>query len=169
MRGAYVGVLFMVLGACATVDDGADDEFSEDESAVTGAFADSEASAQTARMNPHRHNHVGRGPLDRRACLNDIARRRARKMADGRCPGGDAICHFAGLGDAINAACPFGWEAAGENVGVGPSELGLWQAFLASPPHHDNIDGRYNKVGVGAYRRESDGLLFIAHVFVRSP
>jgi uncharacterized protein YkwD len=90
-------------------------------------------------------------------------------MADEQCPGSDDICHFPNLGDAIERACPFRWEAAGENVGVGPTEGGLWQAFLASPPHHANIDGRYNKLGVGAFRRASDDLLFIAHVFVRSP
>lgn len=165
---AATALAMIMFGSCA-LDDGEGDELlDETVSAVSGSFADADATDHAARFNPHRRNHVGRGPLDRRACLNDIAKRRARRMADGQCPGGDAICHFAGLGNAITGACPFSWSAAGENVGVGASEGSLWQAFLGSALHHANIDGAYNRFGVGAFRRSSDNALFIVHVFARA-
>jgi uncharacterized protein YkwD len=148
------------------VNEGEEPELGESESAVTGSFADAAADDHAARFNPHRRSHRDRRALDQRQCLDEIARRRARKMADGLCPGGDAICHFGGLGNAITGACPFGWSSAGENVGIGSTELGLWQAFLGSPSHHANIDSAdFDRFGVGAFRRDRDNALFIVHVF----
>lgn len=170
MRLPRLALLALVLASfsCA-LDDGTtgdDDMLDETESAITGSYAGHDADSQAARINPHRHNHVGRRALDRRACLDKIARHHAYKMADGQCPGGDAICHFSGLGNAITNACPFNWTAAGENVGIGSTELGLWKAFLASSEHHANIDSAsYNMMGVGAFRRSSDNALFIVQIF----
>lgn len=173
-----LATMLVAMAACAVdLDADGDGEDATDEelmledveSAVTGSFVLDEATAHASRFNPHRRNHVDRRALDRRRCLNDIARRRARRMADGQCPGSDSICHFGGLGDAVENACPFDWAAIGENVGVGASERSLWTAFLGSAPHHANIDGRYNRFGVGAFRRASDDALFIVHVFVRTP
>ncbi len=132
------------------------------------AFVDATADGHAARFNPHRRNH-GRAALDRVACLNGIARNRARRMAEGQCPGGAQICHFGGLGTAVTNNCPFRWTTIGENVGAGSTELSLWQAFLASAAHHANIDSaNFNRFGVGAFRRTSDNQLFIAHVFARN-
>jgi uncharacterized protein YkwD len=155
-------IALTMLASCSLDEDSYDEEVS----AVEGTFDNGAAEQHAARFNPHRKNHVDRPPLDRRDCLNEIARRRARKMADGQCPGGDTICHFDGLGNAITNNCPWSWSAAGENVGVGPSEFALWQAFLDSAPHHANIDSaHFNRFGVGAFRRASDDSLFIVHVF----
>ena len=163
-------VTMLVFAGCTLDEDElSEDELSESVAAVEGSFADGAADDHAARFNPHRRNHVDRAALDRRACLNEIARRRARKMADEQCPGTADICHFDGLGNAINAECPFNWTAWGENVGVGQTEFGLWHAFLDSSPHHANIDSRnFNKFGVGAFRRSSDDLLFIVHVFAHN-
>lgn len=175
--GCVVGEDAVELDEPTTVEnDGATDEETTGDTdtdttvlfAIAGAFADSEASDHAARFDPHRRNHRDRAALDRRACLNEIARRRARRMAAGECPGDAQICHFGGLGSAINNSCPWQWTAAGENVGVGGSELSLWKAFLGSAPHHDNIDSAtFTRFGVGAFRRASDNQLFIVHIFAR--
>jgi uncharacterized protein YkwD len=171
LHAAVIGAV-LALGSLpgCSLDESPDDEtFDEVESAVVGTYADADADAHAARFNPHRRNHVNRAALARRSCLDDLARRRARKMADGQCPGSDAICHFGGLGNAITSACSFGWSSAGENVGVGSTENGLWQAFLGSAPHHANIDSAsFDRLGVGAFRRASDNALFIVHVFANA-
>jgi Cysteine-rich secretory protein family len=56
------------------------------------------------------------------------------------------------LGHNLNlgAMMPAGWTLAGENVGVGPSELSLEAAFEHSPEHLANmVDPRFTAIGVG--------------------
>jgi len=61
-----------------------------------------------------------------------------------------------------------GWEALGENVGVGPSVNSLHDAFMASSPHKKNILGNFNYVGVGVVI-ESDSKMWVTVVFMRGP
>lgn len=45
----------------------------------------------------------------------------------------------------------FNYRAVGENVGYAGSLDQLLQAFMASPPHAENILGRWRRTGVGVY------------------
>ena len=54
-------------------------------------------------------------------------------------------------------------DAVGENVGRGGSLDDLLNAFMASPPHAENILGSYQKTGVGIVK--SDGQIWITQVF----
>ena len=56
-----------------------------------------------------------------------------------------------------------GIHAVGENVGYGGSLDDLLKAFLASPPHAENILGSYVKTGVGIVK--ADGQIWITQVF----
>jgi uncharacterized protein YkwD len=59
------------------------------------------------------------------------------------------------------------WSKLGENVGVGYDVESLWQAFLNSPGHYNNlVDPAWTHLGVGAVRA-SDGRLFTTHDFER--
>jgi uncharacterized protein YkwD len=51
---------------------------------------------------------------------------------------------------ALAAEVPAGWQAVGENVGMGPGCRAISQAFLRSPEHRANIlDPGYGSIGVG--------------------
>jgi uncharacterized protein YkwD len=47
----------------------------------------------------------------------------------------------------------FDYRMVGENVGYGGSLDQLLEAFMASPPHAQNIMGKWRKTGVGIVRR----------------
>lgn len=137
---------------------------------AAGHFAWDATDAHAGRINPHRESH-GADAIRRSACLDGIARRWARRMASGTC-GDDLICHRPGAGPSslvAQAGRCWPWSSLGENVAVGPDEAGLFEAFLASPSHHANIDkdwhdGGWGKYGVGVFRR-GDGRLYITQVF----
>ena len=61
-----------------------------------------------------------------------------------------------------------GWQALGENVGVGPSVSGLHEAFMNSSSHRGNILGNFNYIGVGVVK-ESDSKMWVTAVFMRGP
>ncbi|HET7320393.1 MAG TPA: CAP domain-containing protein, partial [Candidatus Saccharimonadales bacterium] len=129
--------------------------------------------------NNHRASHVGKGPLYRSGCLTTIARQWAYHMA-----AAGAISHnpdFAGTGSQADSTCGTNWTSLGENVGEGPSEATIFQAFLDSPCHHSNIDDTsidysssgeackwsssgYNMVGIGLYRDDSN-ILWVVQDF----
>ena len=56
-----------------------------------------------------------------------------------------------------------GITAVGENVGYGSSLDELLKAFLASPPHAENLLGGYERTGVGIVK--ADGRIWITQVF----
>ena len=59
----------------------------------------------------------------------------------------------------------FTWTLIGENVGDGGSVESIWDAFVASPPHYENLtDSRYNRVGIGT-AFDVDGLLYVTTDF----
>jgi Cysteine-rich secretory protein family len=53
------------------------------------------------------------------------------------------------------------WQTVGENVGMGPSEALIDNAFDNSPPHYANeVNTSYTQVGIGSVTR-SDGQIFV--------
>jgi hypothetical protein len=60
------------------------------------------------------------------------------------------------------------WTRLGENVGFGPDAPAIFNAFMNSPGHRNNILGDYNRIGVGSVR-DGAGLLWVAVVFVKGP
>jgi uncharacterized protein YkwD len=74
--------------------------------------------------------------------LSEMARRHSRQMANrGQLFHSDLRRTFRG----------FNYRMVGENVGYGGSLDQLLQAFLDSPPHRQNLVGRWKKTGVGVY------------------
>lgn len=57
-----------------------------------------------------------------------------------------------------------GWQALGENVGVGPTVDSLHQAFMNSPAHAANVLGNYDYAGVGVV---TDPTMWVTVVFMR--
>jgi len=131
-------------------------------SVVLGAVAPSAHATWTPRrdmlgwMNTARSNR-GVVVLDRGWRLRELADDHSRQMANaGR------IFHTASLGSKLTFVS---WKVAGENVGAGGSMRALFDAFMKSDPHRDNILGRaYRRVGVGVYAH--DGFLWVTLIFV---
>ena len=78
----------------------------------------------------------------------------------------DALCHRPNLAEAVASVEP-SWRAAGENVGTGGEVPSLHNAFMASPGHHANIVGDYNRVGVGVVI--SGSTIWVTFNFLRGP
>jgi hypothetical protein len=97
----------------------------------------------------HRMHHYGYHPA-----LQMVARRQAQRMA-----AAGYIYHTPNLAAEAGSAVP-NWVRIGENVGVGPSVVSVEDAFLASPPHHANIDNVYSVLGVGAVAGPRGALFF---------
>jgi uncharacterized protein YkwD len=95
--------------------------------------------------------------LDRGWRLRTMADEHSRQMADaGR------IFHTTSLSSRLTFVS---WSVAGENVGAGGSMWRLYEAFMDSEGHRDNIlDRRYRRVGIGVYA--SDGFLWVTMLFV---
>jgi uncharacterized protein YkwD len=85
--------------------------------------------------------------------LSDVARKHSKHMAS------KGELYHSNLERLLGP----GITAVGENVGFGGSLEDLLQAFLASPPHAENILGKYQKTGVGIVR--ADGQIWITQVF----
>jgi uncharacterized protein YkwD len=107
-------------------------------------------------MNTARSNH-GAVPLYRRSGLREMADDHSRQMANaGR------IFHTASLSTKLRSVS---WNVAGENVGAGGSMRALFDAFMKSQVHRENILGRsYRRVGIGVYAK--DGFLWVTLIFV---
>lgn len=71
------------------------------------------------------------------------------------------IFHSGDLGAGISA----NWSKLGENVGVGGTVQALFDAFVASPTHYENlVDPAYRSIGIGVVW---DGTrMFTAHRFM---
>jgi uncharacterized protein YkwD len=129
---------------------------------VFGALAPSARAAWTPRrdmlgwMNNARSDR-GQVVLDRGWRLRAMADEHSRQMASaGR------IFHTVSLGSKLTSVS---WNVAGENVGAGGSMWALYEAFMKSDPHRDNILGRgFRRVGVGVYAH--DGFLWVTLIFV---
>ena len=131
-------------------------------SIVLGAVAPSAQATWTPRrdmlgwMNSARSNH-GAVALDRGWRLREMADDHSRQMANaGR------IFHTASLGSKLTFVS---WRVAGENVGAGGTMRALYDAFMKSDAHRDNILGRgFRRVGIGVYAH--DGFLWVTMIFV---
>lgn len=129
---------------------------------VLGALAPSAQATWTPRrdmlgwMNTARSVH-GAIVLDRGWRLREMADVHSRQMADaGR------IFHTTSLGNRLTFVS---WAVAGENVGAGLSMRGLFDAFMDSEGHRDNIlEHRFRRVGIGVYAH--DGFLWVTMIFV---
>jgi uncharacterized protein YkwD len=119
------------------------------------------------RVGPRRHmlalTNGDRAEHDRRALgfagrLSRYAREHSQAMAD-------RGYIFHSTADQLRAALGrYDWELGGENVGVGGSLEGLEEAFMASPPHRQNLLHRvYEQAAVGIVRQ--DGRTWITVIF----
>jgi uncharacterized protein YkwD len=129
---------------------------------VLGAVAPSARADWTPRrdmlgwMNAARSRH-GQVLLSRGWRLRELADDHSRQMANaGR------IFHTDSLGSRLRAVS---WTVAGENVGAGGSMRSLFDAFMRSEPHRDNVLGRrFRRVGIGVYVH--DGFVWVTLIFV---
>jgi uncharacterized protein YkwD len=74
--------------------------------------------------------------------LSSLARRHSRRMAERN------ELYHSNLRRTFRG---FNYRMVGENVGYGGSLDQLLNAFLDSPPHRQNLVGRWRKTGVGVY------------------
>jgi uncharacterized protein YkwD len=89
--------------------------------------------------------------------LIKIARRHSRRMASA-----GSIYHNPRLARQVRR---LSWSIAGENVGVGNAIESLHAAFMASPPHRENVmRSQYRRVGIGVLQR--DGRIWVTVVFL---
>src|SRR5207249_24666 len=111
--------------------------------------------AFVAKINALRSSK-GVGPLAVDGELTSVAREWAAHMA-----AAGAISHRSNLAAGITA----NWGKLGENVGMGPDADGLFQAFVNSPHHYENlVDPAFTRVGVGV--AVVNGTIFTAHEFM---
>ena len=85
--------------------------------------------------------------------LSDVARRHTRRMAE------QGQLYHSNLERLLGP----GVSSVGENVGYGDSLEQLLAAFMASPPHAENILGGYRRTGVGVVR--VDGQYWVTQIF----
>src|SRR5687768_12731629 len=97
------------------------------------SFMVNDENALLAMVNQHRGTH-GAGPMAMDEGLRMVARRQAQRMS-----AAGYISHNPNLQQEAGEAVP-NWLQVGENVGTAPDTPTVFQAFLASPPHHGNID-----------------------------
>ncbi len=64
------------------------------------------------------------------------------------------------------ASVTSGWEALGENVGVGPTVDVLHTAFMNSAGHRQNIMGDFTHVGVGVVQA-NENQMWVTVIFMR--
>lgn len=123
-------------------------------SATTAGPAELEAGF-VAKINDLRAGK-GLGSLTVDAELTAAARDWAGSMA-----AAGRISHASSLSSGVSS----NWSKIGENVGVGPELDSLFQAFVDSPTHYDNlVDPVFTRVGVGVV--VVDGTIYTTHRFM---
>jgi hypothetical protein len=114
-------------------------------------------SAFVAKINALRASK-GLGSLAVHSELVGIARNWSQHMADA-----GAISHNPDFPNQVTA----NWRKLGENVGRGGTVDALFNAFVNSPAHYENlVDGAFNQIGVGVVIK-SDGTIFTSHQFMQ--
>jgi hypothetical protein len=99
-----------------------------------------DAGDYVSRINALRAS-VGRAPLQVDGELSSIAQSWSAHMA-----ATGTLSHSPNLASGISAP----WMKLGENVGTGPGNDPIWNAFVNSAHHYANIvDPDFNRVGVG--------------------
>jgi len=120
------------------------------------AQAAAPAATVLSQMNAERVAN-GLAPLTIHSDLTDDAVAWSQRMLDT-----DNLYHNPNL-----AAVTTGWDALGENVGVGPDLDSLHVSFMASAGHRGNILGDYDYVGIGVIE-ESPTKLWVTVIFMKS-
>ena len=111
----------------------------------------------TSRANAERSSR-GIRTYAVRSDLVAVARRHAARMA-----AKGSIYHNPNLAGEVS-----GWQAVGENVGMGGDVASIHQAFMNSSGHRANIlDRGFTEVGMGT-ATDSQGRLYVTQVF-RTP
>jgi uncharacterized protein YkwD len=130
--------------------------------ALAGGWASGEE-----RFGPRRHmlalTNTDRAIHDRAALsfnerLSHYAKAHSQAMAD-------RGYLFHSTGEQLQAELAgYDWELGGENIGVGGSLEGLEDAFMASPPHRQNLLRKvYEHAAIGIVRQ--DGRTWITVIF----
>jgi uncharacterized protein YkwD len=144
------------------------------------AATDNNAAARLLEVSNAARLANGKAPLTRDAALDAGAVAWSQKMAETYARTGvtrdpnasvfscdpSALCHSSDLSARTNAVYPE-WRGAGENVGVGGSIDGIWDALVASPPHWANQIGDYDRIGIGVYQLGTR--LWVTEWFVLGP
>ena len=119
------------------------------------------------RARPRRHmlslTNADRADHDRKAlAFNEELSRYARTHSQAMANRGYL---FHSTADQLREALDgYAWELGGENIGVGGSLEGLEEAFMASPPHRQNLLRRvYQHAAFGIVRQ--DGRTWITVIF----
>lgn len=122
--------------------------------AAPAAHASTEESQFVSLTNSARANN-GLHAYSTASDLIALARRHSQEMAAKH-----TIYHNPNLASDVS-----GWQAVGENVGMGGSAASIHNAFMNSPAHRANIlDHDFTQVGIGtAY--DDKGVLYVTEVF----
>ena len=123
--------------------------------AAPAASASSTAESQFVSLANSARSNKGLRSYSVASDLVSVARRHAQRMASSK-----TIYHNSNLGSEVS-----GWQAVGENVGMGGSASSIHNAFMNSTAHRANIlDTDFTQVGMGvAY--DSDGVMYVTQVF----
>lgn len=98
---------------------------------------------------------AGLAALQTDSRLTQLARTHSQSMAEQQ-----TIFHNPNLG----SQAPSEWRLLGENVGLGSSVEIVHQALMDSPNHRRNIEGAFERIGVGVAVR--DGSVYVTQVFM---
>ena len=127
---------------------------------LLGGTASASAAAEqefVTRLNDLRASR-GLARLSVDARLTDVARAWSGRMA-----ASGVMSH----NPSLAAQAPSGWQKLGENVGYGPTVVGLHDALVASPLHFANmVDRQFNAVGIGVVT--SGNLIWVTQVFMQT-
>jgi uncharacterized membrane protein YgdD (TMEM256/DUF423 family) len=117
------------------------------------------AAADVSFINAKRSG-AGLAPVSSSGGLASLAQRHSQEMANaGR------LFHTGNLGASVSTVVS-GWQAVGENVGVGDSVDAVNAMFMQSSAHRANILGNYNLAGVGVVQG-GDGRYWVTQTFAR--
>jgi uncharacterized protein YkwD len=157
-HGLAVLTVVAVLAVCSLWGSSAGAQTAPQGQAPTAVSLPSPGAAEAdfiARINQLRSAR-GLGALSVDPELTTQARQWAATMA-----GAGRIYHSSDLSGGISA----NWQKLGENVGVGGDVGSLFQAFVNSPTHYENlVDPAYTRVGVGVVL--AGDRLYTAHRFM---
>ncbi|HZT65301.1 MAG TPA: CAP domain-containing protein [Acidimicrobiales bacterium] len=133
---------------------------------VVGSIGMQAASADTAstaaaefvqNINQLRASH-GIGPLSVNSSLASVAYNWSVRMAQA-----GTISHNPNLA----SQAPSNWQMLGENVGMGPNEPTLQQAFTNSPEHYANmVNANFSEIGVGVVVTPN-GTMFVTEDYMQ--
>lgn len=121
---------------------------------ASGGYVSSAEGDFASRINSYRSGN-GLSGLSRDGALDSYARSWAQTLAER-----GELSH-SDIGSLLGS-----WSAVGENVGMGGSVDGIFDALASSAGHRDNMLGDFTHFGIGVYQ-DSGGTLWTAHVFTR--